>query len=335
MTEQLRQRGWTVDIAGPPGVLAGLDHEVAVPAGLQPLAVPRAIRQLRGLLPRYDIVHAHGLTAGWIAVLARARPIVLTVHNVVLDEAAGRMARPLRLLERALPRRVCHVIAVSPEIAADVDRYAPGVPVTIVGPLGPRPQPRRAGAATRSALGVGDAPLAVCVARLHPQKGLDVLLRAVPALVAAVPGARVAVVGEGPLLAELRRDAARLGVADAVVFGAPVHPADEMAAADVVVIPSRWESGPLVLTEAMLLDRPVVATPVGSVGELITDGDTGWLVPIGDSAALAEALAHALSDREEAARRATAGRGRAEVVADPDRRVSLVVDAYRATLDRR
>ena len=130
-----------------------------------------------------------------------------------------------------------------------------------------------------------DVPLLVTVARFHPQKGLDTLLDALPAVVARVPGVRPLIVGEGPLDAQLRSQADRLGLTDCIVWAPPGHPADELGAADVVAIPSLWESGPLVLTEALALGRPVVATSVGIVRELIDDGVSGWIVPVGDPAA--------------------------------------------------
>jgi glycosyltransferase involved in cell wall biosynthesis len=311
-----------------------LDHVVPIPGGLVPTRMPVAWGALRRLATNYDIVHAHGLTAGWLATLARRghRPaVVVTVHNLVLDEAAGRAAPALRVLERRLPARVDGVIAVSDEIAG----YLNAERVTMIGPLGPRPKAVRTPAATRAALGLtADAPLIVAVARLHPQKGLDVLLAAMPRVLQAVPAAVLAVVGEGPLAASLRSDASRLGLDAHVRFAPPTNPADELAAADVVAIPSRWESGPLVLGEAMLLGRPVVATPVGSVQELIADGATGWLVPVGDPSALAAGLIDALTNTEDAARRAAAGLVKAESTLDMARRVSDVEAVYRASLGR-
>ena len=101
------------------------------------------------------------------------------------------------------------------------------------------------------------APVVAAVGRLHPQKGLDVLLDAVAPLRARVPAVHVVLVGEGPLDGDLRRRIA----ADAL--GAVVHlvgptpdAAGALAAADVVAVPSRWESGPLVVAEALELGRP-------------------------------------------------------------------------------
>lgn len=334
LTEALRQRGWDVDVAGPAGVLDGLGAlQHAVPIG-PPASTPRAVWQLRALLRGYQLVHAHGFSASWSAVLGRGRrrnpKLVTSVHNVVLDEAEGRAAPFLRVLERRLARRVDAVVAVSPEIADYL--HAPNV--TTVPAFGPPPHRRRTAQDVRESLGVGPgAPLVVCVARLHPQKGLDILLTAVPAVRAEVGDLRVVIVGEGPLDRELAETARRLGVADVVAFVPPTNPADEMAAADLVVIPSRWESGPLVLLEACALARPVVATDVGMVADII-DSDTGWRVPAGDATALANALVDALTRPDERERRAGAAALRAAPFLDPGPRIDLVENVYRASLDR-
>ena len=111
LTGALRERGWTVRTAGPPGVLDDLVEQDAV------VAVPRGWRALRGAIGRADLVHAHGLKAGWLAsTVPRRPPLVVTVHNLVLDEVARRAAPVLRRLEGMLPGRVDAVIAVSDEI---------------------------------------------------------------------------------------------------------------------------------------------------------------------------------------------------------------------------
>ena len=122
----LADQGWAVTYAGPAGVLDNLGETaevVGVPSSFSPAPIARAVRQLRSLRG-VDVIHAHGLKAGWVAVLSRRRgtngrriPIVLTIHNVVLDEVSGRSAGVLRHLERLLMGRVDRVIAASPGIA--------------------------------------------------------------------------------------------------------------------------------------------------------------------------------------------------------------------------
>ena len=273
------------------------------------------------------MVHAHGLKVGWWATYAPHRPpLVLTVHNVVLDEVAGWRAPALRRLERHLARRVDAVIATSPAVAAAVG----GDAVVVIRPFGPVPVPARSRAAVRRAWGVADdAPVVAAVGRLHPQKGLDGLLDATAALARQVPGVRVVLVGQGPLEDHLRRRVAADGLGTVVVLaGATDDAAGALAAADVVAVPSIWESGPLVVAEALELGRPVVATPVGFVPELITDGETGRVVLPGDPEALAAAVADLLEDPYRAGALGAAGRCRVAAWQDRDGAVDAVAAAY-------
>jgi glycosyltransferase involved in cell wall biosynthesis len=149
------------------------------------------------------------------------------------------------------------------------------------------------------------APLVLAVGRLHPQKGYDVLVQALPLLGDAV----VAVAGDGPLQAQLAAAAPQirwLGRRDDV--------ADLLAAADVVVLPSVWEARSLTAQEALRAGRPLVATRVGGLPELVGDGAV--LVPPGDPVALGTAVRRLLDHPAEAA--AVAARGRAVAAGWPD-----------------
>ena len=140
------------------------------------------------------------------------------------------------------------------------------------------------------------SPLVLAVGRLHPQKGYDTLLAALPLLGDAV----VAVAGDGPLERVLRARAPQvrwLGRRDDV--------GDLLAAADVVVLPSVWEARSLTAQEALRAGRPLVATAVGAVPDLVRDGAV--LVPPGDPQALGTAVRRLLDDPAEAA--AVAARG--------------------------
>ena len=319
LSTALRNRGWDVDVAAPSGVLDGA-AVVPIPTGFDPRGVVAARRALHPLVEDVDLVHAHGLKAAWVASLVRKRPpLVVTVHNLVLDEVAGRAAgKALRVLEGLLPRRVDEIIAVSKPIA---DRLGRG---KVVPPLGPMPVAERD-------LRRPGRRLVVAVARLHPQKDLHTLLRAA----ARLPGVFVEIVGEGPLEDELHSAIAELRLEDRVTLCGPrPNSADHLAAADVVAVPSLWESGPLVLAEAVLLGRPVVTTPVGFASQLVEDGVSGRIVPIGDEVALAAAIAELLDDPERAAAMGEAARRRALEVLDPETLVSSVEAVYRGMLDR-
>ena len=153
-------------------------------------------------------------------------------------------------------------------------------------------------AAARAALGLAaDAAILLVPARLEPRKDQVVLLAALSSLREAVPGAQVLFAGGGPLATVLPALAAATGLGQAVRFlGLRDDIPSLMAAADVVVLPSRMEGLPLAVLEAMACARPVVATAVGGVAEAVADGETGRLVPAGDPAALAAALAALLND---------------------------------------
>ena len=133
----------------------------------------------------------------------------------------------------------------------------------------------------------------MCVARLAPQKGLDVLVQAIKALVDGGTDVKLTIVGPGPREGSLRASAARLGVAERVSFAGAVGQ-DDMAAyyaqADVFCLPSFAEGLPVVLMEAMATGRPVVATRIMGVPELVEEGVSGFLVAPGNVDQLAGAL---------------------------------------------
>jgi glycosyltransferase involved in cell wall biosynthesis len=337
----LCERGWRLVVAGPAGVMDGirsLDDVVAIPSNLSPGRLTTAWRQLRRVLGGVDLVHAHGLKAGWLAVMgARTRrhrpPVVVTVHNIILDETSGRAARIMRILERRVFKGADALVAVSPEVGGYVQQHT-SRPVRVIRPLGPPPEALRPRDEVRDRLGVAEGqPLVVCVARLHPQKGLSTLIEAASLLRTGGADVRVAIVGEGPLAADLTDQIRARGLDGAVLLAGPSDNApDELAAADVVVIPSVWESGPLVLAEALVLCRPVVATPVGLVPEVIREGVSGRIVPIGDARALAAAVAGLIADPVAAQRMAEAGREAVDEVWGAGALVEATEELYRDLL---
>ena len=150
-----------------------------------------------------------------------------------------------------------------------------------------------------------EAPLVLALGRLHPNKGFDVLLHAL----AAVPEAVLWLAGSGPLEAELGALAARLGIAPRVRFlGWRTDVAALLAAADVLVCPSRHEPLGNVVIEAWAHRRPVIATASQGPAAVIRDGENGLLVPIGDADALASAIARMIAAPDFAAGLDEAGR---------------------------
>lgn len=314
---ELETRGWAVRTAGPRGVLDGVARQDAV------VPVPLGRRALVESIGRADILHAHGLKAGWLASTVRRRPpLVVTVHNLVLDEAAGRAAPVLRVLEGWLPRRADAVIAVSEEIGR---RFGGRPNVSVIPPAGPAPVVTRSRDDVRAELGVAPGErLLVAVARLHPQKDLPTLLDAVRGL----DGVRLVVFGTGPDEAALRAMAS-----ECVVFaGQRASVADEIAAADALVISSRWESGPLVLVEAMAVGTPVITTAVGLAPSLVRDRETGRLVPVGDAPALRRAIEDVLSAPDDARRMAHAAGALYGRTLSSDALASRIEAVYREVL---
>jgi len=155
---------------------------------------------------------------------------------------------------------------------------------------------------TEPATPVPSAARMVCVSRISPEKGIDVLCDAIRILHREGRDFEVALVGDGDgrdrVVQDLEQDGAAhrllmLGWGDGHVVRRELH------AARALVLPSRGEGLPVVLMEAMALQRPAVATDVGAVSELVQDGVTGWLVPSGDAEALAAGMRAALTARPE------------------------------------
>jgi glycosyltransferase involved in cell wall biosynthesis len=336
LSDDLAGDGWEVTVAGPVGVMDGLrplDVQVPVPSSLSPLALVRAARRLRAATPTgagSRVVHAHGLKAGWVAAAARRRPLVLTVHNVVLADGR-RWTRVQQRLERFVVGRADEVIATSDEIAVRFKGVAPRI--TTIAPVHEVADAARTRAEVRAALGLDEStPLVVAVGRLHHQKGFDVLLEAL-AQVRSTRAVHAAIVGGGPEDAWLAATSQQLGLDGSVTFiGHSDRPVDELAAADLVVIPSRWESGPLVLLEAMSHGRPVVATPVGFVPDLVRDGETGWVVPVEAPGPLAAAIVTALADPAAAEEIGRAGQAAVRPRLDHAAAATAVEAVYRRVL---
>jgi len=261
---------------------------------------------LRSLRP--DLVHLHSAKAGLAGRLALrgGLPTVYQPHAWSFLAVEG----PLRALtlawERWAVRWTRAVVCVSE--AECRDAVASGVRVDGRSHVVPNgvdtdrfsPQDR---ADARRRLDLPDGPLAVCVGRLSRQKGQDVLLDGWPSVLSAVPGARLALVGDGP-----EGDAVRAAAGPHVLLpGNSSDPRDWYAAADVVVVPSRWEGMALVPLEASASGRSVVISDVAGAREAVPS-DAGSVVPVEDPAAVAGAIASRLRDRTAADREGAAGR---------------------------
>jgi glycosyltransferase involved in cell wall biosynthesis len=310
---------------------------VEISAGLAPAADARAVGRLRRALGGVDLVHAHGLRAGLVAAAARRlaarRPaLVLTLHNA-LPEGGGLKRRMLQLAERATVRSADIVLTASADLADNARRQ--GARDVRAAPVSapPLPPARRDRVAVRAELGLEDGrPLIAAVGRLHPQKGYDTLLVAAARLavderLASPP--LIVIAGDGPLqdvLTATIRDE-RLPVR---LLGRRDDVADLLAAADLCVLPSRWEARSLTAQEALRTGTPLVATRTGGLPELL--GDAAELVPVEDAEALAEAVVRVLADPAHAARLSQAGRRQAASWPDETATAQHLVAVYRELL---
>lgn len=295
---------------------------------------------LKNLAGTVDVVHAHGHQAAFVAAVAvaRAKPrprLVVSLHNELpRGEATGTLARRLlgwavgraqlvtgasedlvRLAERLGARR-----AELAQVASPVVREL----LAVRAAEGVEPDDRRA---ARAALGVDpDAPLVLTIARIAPQKDLPTLVAAARALRSE---ADWVVVGGGDerLRASL---ASELSGIPLRFVGPRRDVTTWLRAADVFVLTSRWEARALVVQEAMAAGLAVVATHTGGLPELIAD--TGVLVPVGDSTAVAVAVDGLLADEERRRRLGAAARARAASWDTPEDEARRWVGRYTTAL---
>ncbi len=319
---------------------AGLDVvPVAKRGPLDWRAVAAVRREVRS--GRADLVHAHNsrtalLAAAAVRAAGRGR-CVLTQHFLELGYATrpGPAGVAARAVHRWVNRHTDHVIAISQAVRAGVlargEATADRVTVVPNGIAPPDVAALRPAAAVRAEFGLAaDAPLVVCAARLQPEKDVATLVAAMAAVRADVPGAACVVAGEGPLQADLTAQIDRLGLAGVVrLAGFRADVLSLVAAADVFALPSPVEPFGLVLLEAMALSRPVVATAAGGPLEIVADGHTGLLVPPGDPAALADAVARLLSDAALRSRMGDGGLDRYRQAFTADRMAPATADVYR------
>jgi len=267
------------------------------------LRLARLLRQARA-----DLLHTHALAAGNVVARIGARlagvPVVAHLH--IENHFRAATAPLIRNLDNLTARWCAQLVAVSDDTRRAYERQGyPGGRIEVVY-NGVAPLPN-------GALRHNDPPVIGEIARLCDVKGQRELIRAL----AEIPSARLFLAGRdleqgGAFQAELEREAVRVGVRERVEFGFREDVPALLEELDVVALPSWTEGLPMVVLEAMAAGRPVVATPVGGTPEVVSDGETGLLVPPRDPQALAAALRRVLEDRGLAERLAAAGRRRVE-----------------------
>jgi len=278
------------------------------------------------------VVHAHGMRAGAVAAAAltrwpRPRPaLVVTVHNAAPEGASARAV--YAGLERVIARRADTVLCASGDLELRMRRLGVRDAEQAVVPAPAAGQPTaEAAAKARAAIGAAGRPMILAVGRLAAQKGYGVLLDAAAGWQDMEPPPLLVIVGEGPLAGQLAETARRSGL-DVAFAGRRDDVPTLMAAADVFVMPSRWEARALVIQEALRAGLPVVASRVGGIPDL-TGEDAALLVPARDSGQLAAAVRSVLQDTDLARRLSAAALERARALPSEADAVDAAVAVYR------
>jgi len=277
---------------------------------------------------RIAVVHAATLSGNLFglagASLARVPVRIGSQRGYDFDRSKAE-----RVLQRAAYATAHRIVSNSAAVADHL--VASGVPrerfVVIPNGVARSTFPRRPVAAVRRIAMVGT---------LRTVKGHDVLIDAAPALLARHPDLHFDIIGGGPLLGALRERAETRNVAAAFTFyGHREDVAERLAESDLVVMPSRSEGLPNAILEAMAAGRPVVASAVGGIPEVVQDGVTGVLVPPADPAALARAIEALADDPRRADALGIAARAAAESTFSFDRMVQACEQLYLDELAQR
>ncbi|MEX1659772.1 glycosyltransferase family 4 protein [Streptomyces pseudovenezuelae] len=334
LTSGLVARGVRVTVCAPAEADRSYDFSGA---GAEHVHVPRSsdptsVAVLRAACADADLVHAHGLHASFRAVLAlsgRRTPLVVTWHDRAYAE--GARAHFVRLLERRVVKAASVVLGST---SALVDRArrtgardARLAAVALPGPRGVVEQedPDRLRPKVRAELGAIGRPLLMAVGALERHKGYETLLDATRAWRRLDPLPLLVVAGEGPLRAVLQSRIETEGLPVRLI-GRRDDISELLTAADLALLPSRWEARSVLAQEALHARVPLVSTEVGGIPELV--GDAAELVPYGDPEALAEAVVRLLGDPERCELLKERGVRQAATWPTEDETVAQVLSVY-------
>jgi glycosyltransferase involved in cell wall biosynthesis len=306
-------------------------RRIPISRHLDPLLMGRLTRALRQVQP--DLVHTHLLHADLYGLVAARRAGVPHAISSRHNDDSFRHHRVIKWANGAAMRRADRVITISHALerfVREVEEIDPDKVLTVHYGLEPPPSSPDARQQARQKLGYeGDDTLVGVFGRLVQQKGIDVLLEAFPIVRECHPDARLVVVGEGSLRADLEQQAARLGLDDAVTFTGWIENGRAlMPACDLVVVPSRWEGFGLVTLEAMGYSLPIVASRTSALPEIVQHDKTGLLVPPEDPRALAGAINSLLSNPIRAQSLGKAGYRRLVTDFTVDKMVKATLEVY-------
>jgi glycosyltransferase involved in cell wall biosynthesis len=337
LLEEGRERGWTEIVLNPyatnPRGLAehceGIPYQTHTPHSLT--SFPRARHWLHRRLQDFkpDVIHVHLPRAGVTVASLRRPPSSVTMfthhHSRQLLWDGKRWAA---FIDRVAVRRFDCVVACSESVRRFLLTeygYPPSKVECIVN--GWSGDPIHNGRKP-------DTPTVICVANFRPKKRHDLLLAAFERVRARIPDARLVLLGDGPLLEQVRERARRLELSESVEFTGSVDIWPRLASSHVYALPSDFEGLPLALLEAMAAGLPVVASEVEGNVDVVKPGVNGYLVPHGDVESLADRLVGLLSDASLRERMSEGARATAED-ATMDRCVARYFDLYEELLRRR
>jgi glycogen(starch) synthase len=343
-TDTVAERVRVVRVAEDPPHLAFERDLVAWTLAMGHAMIRAAHTLLRGWRP--EVVHAHDWLVTHPAVAIADQlgvPLVATVHATEAGRHAGWLSQPLNQqvhsVEWWLANRADALVTCSTAMRREVSHLFEVDPATVtVIHNGIESRAWRVGAAEVAAMrrehSPDGTPLLLFFGRLEWEKGVHDLIAALPRIRACHPGARLVVAGKGRQEQELLAVARKHRVRRAVDFVG--HLSDRelraaLAAADAVVLPSRYEPFGIVALEAAAAGAPLVASTAGGLGEVVVDGRTGVSFPPGDVAGIADAVHTVLADPSAARSRARAARGRLAVDFDWNRIAAATADVYDAT----
>jgi glycosyltransferase involved in cell wall biosynthesis len=298
----------------------------------------RVLQQLRP-----DVVHTHSSKAGIVGRLAAARAgvplIVHTIHGMSFNRTqAWATQRLYRFLERRAARVTTAFVSVADAMTeqavaaglADRERFATVYSGMETERFGPRPELRER---NRRQWGIGpDEVVAGTIARLFSHKGYEEIIAAMPRAVAAEPRLRFVWIGGGPHQERYRKRLEAMGLSDRVQMVGLIPPEEvpsHLNGLDMLVHASQWEGLPRTVVQALLTEIPALSFANDGAPEVVVPGETGLLVPLGDTDGLARAMVTLAGDPDLRRRLGSAGRRRCLAMFDWRTMVEKIEAIYR------
>lgn len=332
--------GWEVDIVI---VAEGASKDLELSSGIR-VHVPGGSTKFHALRNAYRLArrlanekHPDLVTAQdplWSGRIAASAVKVSGAALHIQDHSGFFARRPFGLMEKILTRSAQRLVRRADRIRTVSERGANGLVKTGIDRNGIDVIPIATDVARFSELSQPDmsASHVLCIARLEQEKGVDVLLRAWEKVLRSVPDASLRIVGNGSQRDALNQQATSLGIQDSVEFvSGQTDVAPHFAWSSIVVQPSQFEGWGLAVSEAAAAGRPVVMTDVGCAGEVIQNGVSGIVVPVGDDAALANGIIKLLRYPEVASSYGIAARATTRQLPTPAETIERIRRSFERT----